>query len=241
MPTAKMECPLCQTSKFTTSMPRHIMTQHRSVIRLRKTQPNHCVYAYVIGADGEEASLCVCLTCKKGVMSDGTTGNGSRWITLHARNAECKAAHTDARAVFRQELDDVSAVVTCSTPCLLENLWREWKKDRRLRPMMEEVEDICKWMYEENPVFEPSEGMRQAIITAVGYKKAMELSKAELTKLAIEHDAELITQRDVISKQGRDISALEMVVRSQEREIAELRMRMTVLEKENDRNKKGFA
>ena len=223
-------------------IPAHILTHHRQAMKIYKTQNDHCVYAYVVATDGEEVSLCVCLTCKKGVMSDGYDGNGSRWVTLHSRKAECRAAHAGALAALRQELGTPPPTAQPSPPpsVPLESMWRDWKADGRLRPLMEEVEDTCKWACEdEDPVFDPSDGLRQVIVSAMGYKKEMELSKAELTKIAIRHDEELMVYRDALAKQSRAIGSLESAIRQQEHENADLRRRLAALEKENEQMKTG--
>jgi len=227
-------------------MPAHILTHHRHEVRLRAAQNDHCVYAYVVGSDGEEASLCVCLTCKKGVMSDGYDGNGARWVTLHSRKAECRAGHAAALAALRKELGAVPTQAALPVQQLpppsvpLESLWQEWKTDRRLRPFMEEVEDTCKWMCEdEDPVFDPTDGLRQVIVSAVGYKKEMEMSKAELTNIAVRNDEELMVYRDALTKQRRETGCLEVAVQQLEREVADLRKRLVAIERENEQMKKG--
>ena len=236
MPSIKQPCPVCCTDYLTKNMPEHIMTHHRQAVRPRQTQPNHCCYAYVVGADGEEVSFCVCLTCKRGTMSDGYEGNGSRWITMHAKSKGCRAAHGAALAALREELA-VAPVARAQSeePTPLADLWTSWKAHSRMRPYMEEIETSCKDMSaeEEDPVFDPAEGLRQVVMSAIGYKKEVSMKKEEMEKMVVAHEEELITHRDVIRQHEVSIRNMMAALNQQNLELAELRRRTAALEKEN--------
>lgn len=234
MPTGKAECPFCYRSCYLPNLPSHFLTHHRQDVRLRKTQTDHCCYAYVIGSDGEEVSFCVCLTCKRGTLSDGFDGNGSRWITLHAKSKECRVAHGAALAALRE------ALATAATPTVppvappLTDLWTSWKLHRGMRPYMEEIEATCKDMAEdEDPVFDPSEGLRQVVMSAIGYKKEVAMKKEEIEKMVVAHEEELITHRDVIRQHEQSIRSIETDIRQKDNEMADLRRRLAALEREN--------
>lgn len=227
MPTVNAKCPLCPWNRYVYKLPSHILECHRALIKLNKTQANHCCYAYIV-RDGEETPFCVCLTCKRGTMSDGYEGNGSRWITMHAKSKDCRAAHGAALAALREELVGPVPLTQPEGPKPLADLWALWKSHGRMRPYMEEIETSCKDMSaeEEDPVFDPAEGLRQVVMSAIGYKKEVAVKKEEIEKMVVAHEEELITHRDVIRQH-------EISIRNMMAEIAELHRRTAALETEN--------
>jgi hypothetical protein len=168
--------------------------------------------------------FCVCLSCKKGVLQGYTERQGARWVSLHAKQDACRAAHRALFAQFRQQqvMPDVSGQVDSLT-----FVWEECKSNAGMRPIITEVEQFCRDM---DTSFDPAEGVKQLARTATYYKKQTTLSKAQMEKMVSEHSQELYTQRCIAMQQKRDIDSLQAATVIQKAELEELRARLAALE-----------
>ena len=88
------------------------MTQHPDKVHIRPITTDHCLYAYVLNKK-EEIGFCACFTCGKGTMGDGVSGNGSRWVEMHANKTDCKKAHMQCLAEFKQKMECMPKLETC--------------------------------------------------------------------------------------------------------------------------------
>jgi hypothetical protein len=76
-------------------MPAHLLKHHVDKVQLRPKTTDHNIFAYVIH-DTEELEICACLTCDRGALGDGNTGNSARWVEMHSKNTSCKKTHPAA-------------------------------------------------------------------------------------------------------------------------------------------------
>ena len=204
-------------------MPAHLLTHHPRDIKLRQMGSEHCIYGDIT-YEREDMAFCVCLTCKKGIMQGPEEGQGARWVAIHAKQTDCRAAHKEALQRFRQSIvmPDVSGQVDPLT-----FVWEECKSDAGMRPIITEVEQFCRDM---DTRFDPAEGVKQLARTATYYKKQTALSKAQIEKMVSEHSQELYTQRCIAMQQKRDIDSLQAATVIQKAELEELRARLAALE-----------
>lgn len=100
----KEPCPFCECKGRSYRHPYHYITHHIDKVRLRQTQSEHCVFAYMQTDDSQEIGFCFCLSCKKGTADSGLTSNSARWVTMHAKQEQCKVAHADAFKVLKQRM-----------------------------------------------------------------------------------------------------------------------------------------
>jgi len=98
----KAKCPFCKWERRAFTLPGHLITCHPHEIHVTPILSEHCIYAYT-KVDDIELNFCVCLTCKKGTLSDGCESNGSRWVSLHAGKDECRGAHSKALEHFMKK------------------------------------------------------------------------------------------------------------------------------------------
>jgi hypothetical protein len=222
----KAACPLCSQTRRAFNLPAHMLTAHPAEMRIKPFNTGHCVYAAV-----GEMDFCLCLTCKKGFIGDGSEPNQQRWITLHGKNAECRSAHAAALASFNQATghQPVPAPVMHQMPALpgIDAVWDECKADTRLRPVMTEVEEFCREMDE---VFDVKEGVKQLARSVVGYKKEVAMTKAQMTQMVQAHEHELTEQRVVIHQMKFASEGLQSCIRQLKYENAETRGEVSTLQ-----------
>lgn len=243
---ATLKCPFCSWCKRTYYLPDHLITHHANEIRIRPVTTDHCVYAYVLHKK-EEIGFCVCLTCKKGTVGDGVSGNTSRWVELHAKKTECKKPHR-ARLAELKEVIGTAAPVTPSIipapkpPNSVGSLWDKLRTNHHLIPFMKEIEAGCQEFHEEEDgefVFDPTEAFENALKSAVGYRKDTLRFNEEKNKMETDHDSELATLRCDIMVLQNEVRCLRRDNSDQTHEIDELRARVTMLERQNKRYKEA--
>lgn len=88
-------------------MPAHLLNHHVDKVQLRPKSTDHNIFAYVIH-DSEELDFCACLTCDRGALGDGNTGNSSRWVEMHSKNAPCKKTHPAAYETLKDIIESRS-------------------------------------------------------------------------------------------------------------------------------------
>lgn len=204
-----------------------MLTAHPAALRIKPYNNGHCMFAAVGQMD-----FCVCLSCNKGFVGDGSEPNQQRWITLHGKSAECKAAHASAMDSLRQALghQPTPAPVLQPQPAsqpVNDTLWEECKADARLRPVMTEVEEFCREM---DDVFDVKEGVKQLARSVVGYKKEVAMTKAQMTQMVQAHEHELTEQRVVIHQMKFESAGLQSCIRQLKYENAETRGEVSTLQ-----------
>ena len=178
----------------------------------------------------------VCLTCKKGTVADTTEGHGLRWMSLHSKKTACRAAHAAAFTVFKESWTAAKAAAapppaedpapSPPTGASVATLWEECKSNKRLTAMVEEIEKRVTEVseeYDEDPCFRPEEGFKEAIYTAIGFKRDVGQKQQKMEEMVIEHDAEIRGLRGVIREQADSMRCLETMVKDQRYELAGLR------------------
>ena len=88
-------------------MPAHLLKHHTDKVQLRPKSTDHNIFAYVIN-DTEELEFCACLTCDKGALGDGITGNSARWVEMHSKNTSCNKTHPAAFETLKDIIDSRS-------------------------------------------------------------------------------------------------------------------------------------
>ena len=149
----KIKCPFCSWCRRTFHVSNHFLTQHIDKLCIRPFTNDHCLLAYAVH-DKEEIDFCACLTCGKGTLGDGNSGNSSRWIELHSKNKACKVHHRKKLADLRESIRVATTVVappteastvTIAAPApILHSVWASLKKNKPFVPFMEDVEVFCK-------------------------------------------------------------------------------------------------
>ena len=183
-----------------------------------------------------------CFTCKKGFVGDGNEPNHERWITMHRKKSECRAAHRQHLTCFKAAMPQ-QAHETAPTPVVtsppphtdgMTTIWEQCKADKLCRSSIEEVE--AQYL---DDVFGPAIGIRQLALNVASYKKTVKQVKEQMEAMFQEHDRELTEQRVVLSQQQQDIRHLHSAVRQlnaenaeMTREIQALKQKIALLEKE---------
>jgi hypothetical protein len=99
-------------------MPEHMISAHPEKLSLSPVRYSHYVSAYFKMGDGIEASLCVCLSCRKGIMSNPANSAGSRWTSKH-ENSACKLAHNALYNSLKQQILDAKQITQETIPSVL--------------------------------------------------------------------------------------------------------------------------
>lgn len=233
----KATCPFCEKSRRAYELPAHMLSVHTTSIRIGAFNNGHCVYATA----GPAMDFCVCLTCKKGFVGDGSEPNQQRWITMHGKSAECRAAHAAALVAIRQA---TGAPAPAPTPqpqpiqSSIDALWDECKVDTRLRPVMTEVEEFCREM---DDVFDVKEGVKQLARSVVGYKKDIAMTKAQMTQMVQAHEHELTEQRVAIHQLQGETQGLQSCIRQLKYENAETRGEVSTMQQRVKQLEKELA
>jgi len=108
----KIYCPFCSWHKRVFNLPAHLISRHPTEIRLRPISSDHCVYGYVIDKE-EKVNFSVCLSCEKGTVGDGVSGNSARWVSMHSSNEDCKENHSKLLAELKCTINNDS--MPCSS------------------------------------------------------------------------------------------------------------------------------
>ena len=224
-------------------MPEHLLTHHTNEVRMRPVTTDHCMYAYVLNKK-EEVGFCVCLTCKKGIMEDGFTSQGAKWVSTHANKSECKKAHKQLLAEFKQKMVSVTppptvTIVQAPISNSVSALWDKLKAMPQLSPFMKDIETACQECYEIDSdnecsfVFDASDGFERTVISAIGYRK--ETMKFNDVKSQIEesYESQQIVMRDEIRKLNLQVSNLLA-------DNKQINQRVRMLERENGRYKAAY-
>lgn len=224
-------CPYCDWSDQAYRLPAHLLAHHIEHIHIGSFPYNHCLSGYVC-KDDDAVDFAVCLTCKKGTVADTTEGHGLRWMSLHSKKVACRAAHATAYTVFKKKWDATrpppaeDPAPPPPTSASIATLWEECKSNKRLTAMVEEIEKRVTEVseeYDEDPCFRPEEGFKEAIYTAIGFKRDVGQKQQTMEEMVIEHDAEIRGLRGVIREQADSMRCLETMVKDQRYEIAGLR------------------
>lgn len=248
----KIQCPFCSWCKRTLQFPDHLLTRHVPEIHIRPITTDHCIYAYV-AKNKEEITFCACLTCGRGAMGEGITGNSARWISMHSQNADCKKDHRKKLATLKDTLKAATVTTVPSLPTpdtvthqsptvILQNVWDKIKKITPYVPFMLEIEESCKdQYYDEEPfVFDAAEGFETAIRTAVGDRINNSNYPEEMNKQQREHDLELAEMRREIQQLRQHVSCLQEDTQTKSQEMKSIHQRLSNLERENKQYKTAY-
>lgn len=247
----KSDCPLCTWNNRSYMLPAHIISHHTADVKLRKVQTEHCIYAYVMKGTVEHG-FCVCLTCKKGVATEGHTRQGSRWVSNHMKHKSCKNAHKEALKAFKEKLIAPAAETPVavhipekseSDEDPVEILWSKCKQRACLRPFMEDIEKQYKEDYDDNSdnedpyTFAPTEGFRYCIDMAIGFKRETEKLNQRIATMKTDFEKELSSHKQMIrdlqqeaAKQEQRLMKLQAENDHKNQMIIDLQMRIKQLE-----------
>ena len=241
-----MNCPFCSWCRRTRHVSNHFITNHVDKIHIRPVTNEHCVYAYVTH-DKDEIYFCACLTCGKGTLGDGTSGNSSRWIDMHSKNAACKVHHRKRVADLRESirvaivgtLPSESSESSESSPTPnLHTLWESLKDNEPFVTFMEDVEDYCKLTNDDSDDdFDPKEAIEHSIRCAVNDRNNISQHNTEMNKLEIEHDGVVCKMQYDINQLQQQVSGLQNHIVDQSKRMNDLEHRLAMLERENKRYK----
>ena len=239
----KVSCPLCPWNKRSLLLPNHMLTHHTDKIHLRPVTTDHCVYAYVLNKK-EEIGFCACLTCGKGTVGDGVSGNGSRWVEMHSKSTECKKSHKQRLAELKQKMGEsviqtTPIIIQSPMPTSVSALWDKLKAMPQLSPFMKDIEIACQETYEfdsdndQEFVFDAEDGFHRTVTTAIGYRREATKLKDTTTNMEESHESELMQMQ-------ADINKLNMQVTNLLEDNKHLNQRVRRLERENGRYKSTY-
>ena len=241
-------CPFCSWCSRTYNAPLHFLKHHIDKIHIRPVTNEHCVYAYVTHGK-DDIYFCACLTCGKGTLGDGTSGNSSRWIDMHSKNAACKVHHRKRVADLRESIrvailgtlpSESSESSESSTP-LLHTLWESLKENEPFVTFMEDVEDYCKLTNDDSDDdFDPKEAIEYSIRCAVNDRNNISQHNTEMNKLEIEHDGVVCKMQYDINQLQQQVSGLQNHIVDQSKRMNDLENRLAMLERENKRYKSVY-
>lgn len=242
-----MKCPLCDWCRRTRHISNHFLTEHVDKLCIRPFTNDHCLYAYAVH-DKEEIDFCACLTCGKGTLGDGNSGNSSRWVELHSKNASCKSQHRKKLAELRESIRVATAATempvadteteTEAPAAVLHNVWESLKENKPFVPFMEDVEDYCKLTNEDSDEdFDPKEAIEHSIRCAVTDRINISKHTAEMNKIENEHDTVVHKMQFDIKQLQQQVSGLQNHIIDQAKRMSDLESRMAMLERENKRYK----
>jgi hypothetical protein len=244
----KIQCPFCSWCKRTLQFPDHLLTAHVPEIHIRPITTDHCIYAYV-AKNKEEITFCACLTCGRGAMGEGITGNSARWISMHSKNADCKKDHRKKLATLKDTIKAATVPSTVPQPAIAmstitaQHIWDNIKKITPYVPFMLEIEESCKDQYydEEEPfVFDAAEGFEVAIRTAVGERINNCNYPEEMNKQQSEYEVELAEMRREIQQLRQHVSCLQEDTQIKSQEMTSIHRRLSNLERENKQYKTAY-
>jgi hypothetical protein len=146
-------------------------------------------------------------------MGDGVEGNQSRWITLHAKKKACMESHSVALAELKLKMippteipvttvTPTTSVVSNTIPAMLSIFWEECRKNKKMRPFVEDMEKQLKLEFddpddEEPYTFDPKDACERAIISASIFRKEFTKKKEEISALeyARKHEVNELQQQ----------------------------------------------
>jgi hypothetical protein len=142
-------------------------------------------------------------------MDDGNAGQGARWNTIHSKKAVCVAAHPqvmrDLRACMSPEPTYSPTAPQPPPPPKTDSfgdLWAKWKTNTKTRALMNDIESRCKAEHVDDSdndgiayMFDPRKGFEYCISMTVGYKREVEILKAELAAIREEAEREKVAWR----------------------------------------------
>lgn len=96
----KVVCPYCPWYNRSFLLPGHLITRHNEYVTIRKGRYTKYLQAYIIHLE-KKIDFLVCLSCKKGIMSDAFSTHGSRWYTIHSKKDDCASIHDSLFADFK--------------------------------------------------------------------------------------------------------------------------------------------
>jgi uncharacterized membrane protein len=240
----KVSCPFCSWCRRSFHLPDHLLTHHADTIQLRPVTTDHCVYAYVLNKK-KELGFCACLTCKKGILDNGVFGNGSRWVELHAKSADCKKAHKQRFSELKHKIGEyvshpaVPVILQVPVTNTVSALWDKLKAMPQLAPFMKDIEIACQESYEfdsdneQEFVFDAADGFHTTVTTAIGYRREATKLKDSTSKMEDAHESEIIQMQ-------ADIYKLNMQVTNLLEDNKQLNQRVRSLERENGRYKSTY-
>ena len=220
-----------------------------SEIIIRPITTDHCVYTRVLNKK-VDICFCICLTCKKGVMGDGISGNSARWVDLHSKQTECKKFHKERLLALKQSLDIIQGPVTTVEPEPPESsvsaLWNRLSEFPRYSSIMMEIERLNKEVNDDSSdneepfVFDAAIGFEDFIKAAIGAKKERSQFTSEKSKLEEHHEIMLMEMRDDSRNMQLQIRNLLSENKLQAYQLSELNRRVSSLERENNRYKTTY-
>lgn len=241
---AKLTCPFCPWNKRSSLLPNHLLSHHTDKIHIRPITTDHCVYAYVLNKK-EEIGFCACLTCGKGIIGDGVSGNASRWVEMHTKNADCKKLHGQRLAELKQKIGGyvshpaVPVILQIPVQNSVSALWDKLKAMPQLAPFMKDIEIACQESYEfdsdneQEFVFDAADGFHTTVTTAIGYRREATKLKDTTSKMEDSYESEL-------QQMQQDIYKLNMQVTNLLEDNKQLNQRVYRLERENGRYKSTY-
>lgn len=173
-------------------------------------------------------------------MDDCYARQGSRWVTNHSKRTECKAAHKERLAEFKQAL--TTRVETPPTPAPQSDVGALWAKLRsvpRYAARLKEIETVCKTDHDDDSeaegefVFDPAVGIEDLIKGCLGAEREIVRKKEELKAMESEHDATLIDMRDEMRELQRQVQLLTLNAKDHTYQLSEMRTRVGLLERTN--------
>lgn len=190
-------CLFCEWSDRTHRLPNHLIRHHPDKVLLSQCQYDHCLRGYV-RLKKTEMDFAVCLTCKKGTAAETHCGNGARWIRLHSKKTDCRAAHAAALVAFKasQAMVDVAPVAAEAAPVInsLDSVWIRMKEDVHTRPALVAIEERFRAEFDDDSdnegeafVLDMVDGFKQIARDAMGFKREMERQK----EIASDHESRL--------------------------------------------------
>jgi hypothetical protein len=241
-------------------MPAHIIATHLDKLLLDGWQPDHYIMAS-IPVSKDKLWFLYCLTCKKGMMSDGSEGHGARWISVHDKKTNCKKAHKEALAVLRMRYSEAKGIistiptppVTITTPISIplvdpiKALWEECKRETRMRPITDKAEADCKQLFEmdcegsddDTPVsskefiFDPSEGFRAVVRMVIRNSKDITKMTENIRELEHKSDRTRIELTDKLETAEKKIKNMLEFIHEQYERLTAQEAKIARLEKIN--------
>ena len=219
------------------------MTQHPDKVHIRPITTDHCLYAYVLNKK-EEIGFCACFTCGKGTMGDGVSGNGSRWVEMHANKTDCKKAHMQCLAEFKQKIGEIAiqptpVIIQAPISNSVSTLWDKLKAMPQLTPFMKDIETACQECYDLDSdtegafMFDAEEGFQRTVSSAIGYRRETLKFNDVKTQMEESHELTLIEMRSKIHTLTTQVSNLLA-------DNKQLNQRVGMLERENGRYKAAY-
>ena len=245
----KANCPFCSWCRRSFLLPDHLIIHHVTELSIRPITTDHCVYTRILNKK-DEFCFCICLTCRKGVMGDGISGNSARWVDLHSKQSECKKFHKERLLSLKQTIAAAQGHVPAAKPTLTESsvvsLWKRLRELPRYSSIMMEIETLNKDLYDDSSdsedlyIFDAAIGFEDFIKAAIGAKKELNNCSSEKSKIEEHHETMLMEMRDESRNMQLQIRNLLSENKLQAYQLSELSSRVSTLERENNRYKSKY-